>query len=507
MANFQEFMGNLNQGLMEQNIVDYANQYNIPVNYSPDSNRLLVNGIPIDLTNSGLINQGGQLFGTQAQYLNALNPAYQSQYAPQQQQLTDQMLGTQPYQSPEFIKNFMQQMMARQQQPFTYDSATDPSMQAARTQLMQSVSEMAGKRGFLFEQPQKDIVSQQVERLTPQFEELAYQKEQDFLNRQLKLADVIMQWDQMQANRAMDDVELIKMKADFMMKMDQRDFEHFVVQLKQRRSQMEFTLQQQRLDMDRKKMEAEIAYKKVDYLGYVDNESSAILGIEPGTEARWIKEMEMKNKMEFQKMDQQYKYSLQMLEVNKQAEIAIEKAKARLDLESNLYLMKKQYYYDVEKQARKSEMEREIYRIRQAQEEARRKAAEAKAKAAAEKKAKEQAAKDQAQVEYTYVHNLFKSKFVKNGVLKSNLSEYDKDYYTSAERDAAEFLAEMKSNGVSDAVINKIQGMYGISSESFSYTYPEHTYSAGKPVTNPGGYESPLYTFWNYMQSNYGISG
>jgi hypothetical protein len=483
---YQEFLSNLtNQGLSGQNFTDYASQYNIPVTYNPELNRLLVNGVPVNISNSGLVNQNGQLFGTEQQYMNLINPAYQSQYGPQQEEALNEIQGMQPYQSPEFVQQFIEQMTQRQQQPFQFDPATDPSVQAAKGQLEQSIANMAAKRGFLYGSAQQDITAQQFQKLAPMFEEVAYKKEQDFLNRQLNLAGVIMQWDQMQADRRVDDIKLWQMKADFIMKLDQREFEQFRVMLDQRRAQMEFELERQKFEMETKKKQLELAYKKLDALGYADNEVSKILGIKPGTQAQWAKEMALKQKYELQQMEQKYKYDVEILKKNAAIEKELTKQKSDLDLNSALKLMKQEYGYDVKLMEKQFVHDEKIRKIKEAQAaaeqaareaeaEAERAAREAENKAAAEQKAKDdmdQAVRETNLTnEYNYALKVFKLRLengIEGGLVKKGYQQ-----------NAAYVLIELRKEGISEAVINRIAAEYRI---------PAYDGPIGPPAPKRGG--------------------
>ena len=458
-VSYQDFIANLaNQGVSNVNFIDYASQYGIPVMFNPELNRLLVNGTPVNLANSGLTNQNGQLFGTEQQYLNLITPAYQSQYEPQKQQALDEISGFQPYETPEYMKQFIEQMTQQQQQPFTYDFETDPTVQKAKQELQQQIANMAAKRGFLYGTPQQAIVEQEFAKMAPMFEDVAYKKEQDFLNRQLNLAGVIMQWDQMQADRRIDDLQLWKMKSDFIMKLDQRDFEAFVTMLDQRRTEMEYELDKQRLELQKKKQETEIAYKRLDTLGYADNQTAQILGIKPGTPAQWAKQMVMEQKNNLALMEQKYKYDLKMLEVNKKIEMDLAKTKTKLDLDSKLELMKQEYKYDIKKMEQQHAYDEEVRKVKEEQARAEEAARQAQAEAEAAQKAKVDAEQsvyeNKIKNEYSYALKYFKLQ-LGNG-MKGGLVD------SAHQQVAASILVELKRMGISDEVINRIEDEYRI---------------------------------------------
>lgn len=378
MANYEEVLSNLSQGLSAQNLQQYASGYGIPVTYNQDVNRLLVNGSPVDM--GQLQVQNGQVTGTEA--------AYQQILAPFIQQQTGQVMDTKAYQTPEYIKQFMSEMMQKQLAPWNYNVEEDPSVQAAKAQLEQAMSEMAGKRGFLYGTGQQAIVQQEFSKIAPMFEEVAYQKNKDFLSRQMELAGVVMQWDQMQADRSMKEAELIQVKADFLLKLSARDLDVFKVLLSNRRFEMELALDQQKLDMEKKEFEIEKAWKSVNELGYANNETAMILGIKPGTEAGWVKQMIAQHQSEMSLMAQQHKYDIEMLGVNKKIEMDLIKEQERVTTASQIRMMEVEYGFNMAMVNIKEEHRREYEAMK-----------EAEAKAAAEKAAREAEAEAQAKAE------------------------------------------------------------------------------------------------------------
>lgn len=379
LANYQEVLNNLSQGLSDQNFSQYASGYGVPVTYNQDVNRLLVGGKPVDIAQSGLQNKNGQLMGDET--------AYQQLLAPFLQQQTGEVMGTEAHVTPEYIKVFMEEMMQKQLAPWDYNLEEDPSVQAAKAQLEQSMSELAGKRGFLYGSVQQDIVQQEFSKIAPMFEEAAYQKNKDFLSRQMELAGVIMQWDDMQSSRKMKEAELIQMKADFLLKLSARDLDIFKVLLSNRRFEMELALDQQRLDMQKREFEIEKAWKSINELGYANNETAKILGIKPGTEAGWVKKMIAQHQMEMSSMAEQHKYDLKMLQVNKQIEMDLIKEQIRVTTASEIKMMEIEYGFNVAI-ANIQEQHRREY---QAKKDAEAAAAAAKAQREADAEAKEKA--------------------------------------------------------------------------------------------------------------------
>jgi hypothetical protein len=443
---YQEILSNLNQGLASQNFNQYASGYGVPVTYNQDVNRLLVGGTPVDIANSGLQVQNGQLIGSETAYQQLLAPFLEKQ--------TGEVLQTKAYETPEYIKQFIKDMAQQQLAPWNYNIDEDPSVQAARAQLEQSMSELAGKRGFLYGTAQQDIVQQEFSKIAPYFEEVAYQKNKDFLSRQMELAGVVMQWDDMQAQRKMKEAELIQMKADFMMQLSARDLEIFKVLLSNRRFEMELALDQQKFDMEKKEADIEKAWRSVNELGYANNETAQILGIKPGTEAGWVKKMIAQHQMEMSTMAEQHKYDLKMLQVNKKIEMDLLKEQDRVNTASQLRLMEIEYGYNVSLENLKEKNKREYEAKLKAEAEAKAKQAELEAKAEAESKAAEAARLDSEDRMYNMAKNAME------GVYGSYPSAANK-------AGATQLLYNLYKNGeISNPVYNRL---------IYEYRLPDYT--------------------------------
>lgn len=445
MANisYEQLLSNLSQGFAGQNFPAYAAQQGMAVNYNPELNRLTINNIPVDLNKSGLTLQEGQLMGSEDAYNRLMAPFIDQ---------TGGLMDLEPYTTPDYIKQFINDMVQQQLAPYNYNIDEDPSAIAAKEQLEQSMASMAAKRGFLYSSAQQDIVAQQFEKIAPAFEEQAYQRHQDFLNRQLQLANVIMQWDQLQANNAKNERELFKMKSEFIMALDAREIDMFKVMLEQRRFEMEMSLEEERFEMQKKEAEMEMAWRKVNELGYADNETAIILGIDPGTEAGWVKKMIAEHQYQMGIMAQKHKYDLEMLDVNKEIEIELMKERERVQLQSQIRLMEVEYGFDVALMQQKAKHEAEMQAIEEAKRAEAERQAQLEAEEAARQAAQEEIKKTQLNTEYTWAHNQFKYRFVQNSIVPDSML-----------RDATNWLHEKYKNGeISNPTYNKLMAIYGL---------------------------------------------
>lgn len=443
MATYQDVLNNLSQGMAGQDFQQYASQAGVPVTYNQDTNRLLVNNTAVDMTKAGLQNQNGQLVGSES--------AYQQLLAPFLEQNTN-LMNTTPYQTPEYVKQFMQDMIEKQLAPWNYNMDEDPSVVAARQQLEQSVSQMAGQRGFLYGSNQQDIVAQEFSKIAPMFEEAAYRKQQDFLNRQIELAGVIMQWDDLQANRKMKEAELMQIKADFLLKLDARDLDMFKTMLAQRRFEMELALDTQRLDMMKKEFEMEKAWKSIDTLGYANNETAITLGIKPGTEAGWVKKMIAEHQQQLSIMAQQHKYDLAMLNENKKIEMEMIREQQKVQTESELRLMQTEYGFTKALVGQKEIYRREYEAKQKAEAEAAAEAARREAEAAAAAKEKAKDAQMLEDYSYKYAKNQMMAAYGKNSIVQEK-------YLDAATKMLYEYY---KAGTISISVYNRLKYEYGL---------------------------------------------
>lgn len=448
MADYNEAVANVVQQISEQSFNQYANTQGVPVAYNPDIQRLTVNGVPVDMDKSGLQNREGQLVGTEQVYQNLLAP-FQSQG----QGAMDQT----PYSTPEYIKQYIKDTMAQQTKQFTYNIDEAPEAIAAREQLQQSIAEMAGKRGFLYGTSQQSIVDAEFNKLAPMFEDNAYRKNEDYLNRQMAMVNTVMQWDQMQAQRNKDNNQLLRMKSDYIMKLDQRDLELFKTMLDQRRFEMGISLQEQKLEMQKKDMEYEAAWKKINALGYADNETALLLGIDPGTEAGWVKKMLAEAQSQMSLMAEKHRLDLEKLELNKKVELELIAEKSRIQTESTMRLMSTEYSFNLAMTDVKETHRRENEAIAEAKRAKEQAAREAEAKRVAEINAKAKYEKEvkttEMQLDYSWGLKSFKAEM--SGKIKGGLIS-DQDG-----RAAINYLHELYKDGkISNPTYNRIKAEY-----------------------------------------------
>ena len=225
------------------------------------------------------------------------------------------------------INSLIGSMLERLETGFQYDPASDTALQAATEYAANSTLQSLAGSGVLNSSSTAERVAKVVSDLIPQYEQLAYTRWTDYLGQLADTAQMVMNYDSQQFQYWKDAKD--------------REFQE---------KQFEYQKQQDALDN---------AWKRVDELGYVDNEASTILGVPVGTlsgEARLAKEQ---REFELAKMREQAQIEF---ENNK----ALYQLKSELDKEQQLYasqLEKEQMQYqsqlDKEQQNYASQLEKE----------------------------------------------------------------------------------------------------------------------------------------------------
>lgn len=196
------------------------------------------------------------------------------------------------------INSLISQIASQVQNGFQYDPANDTALQMATEYAANTTMENMISSGILNSSMTAERVARVVSELIPQYEQLAYTRWSEGLSRLADTAQLVMQYDSQQ----------------FEYWKDAKDRE----------------FQNKQFEYQKAQDELENAWKRVDELGYVDNEASAVLGVPVGTlsgEARLAKEQQ---EFELKKMREQ-------LEIERANDEALYKLKAELDKEYASY--------------------------------------------------------------------------------------------------------------------------------------------------------------------------
>lgn len=192
------------------------------------------------------------------------------------------------------INSLISQIASQVQNGFQYDPANDTALQMATEYAANTTMENMISSGILNSSMTAERVARVVSELIPQYEQLAYTRWSDGLSRLADTAQLVMQYDSQQ----------------FEYWKDAKDRE----------------FQNKQLEYQKAQDELENAWKRVDELGYVDNEASAVLGVPVGTlsgEARLTKE---EREYELARMREQY-------ELERANDEALYRLRAELDKE------------------------------------------------------------------------------------------------------------------------------------------------------------------------------
>lgn len=196
------------------------------------------------------------------------------------------------------INGLISEMLSQINNGFQYDPQKDEALHVATEYAANSTLQSLAGSGVLNSSATAERVARIVSELIPQYEEKAHDRWIEYLGQLADTAQIVMSYDSQQ-------FEYWKDAKD-------REFQ-----------EKEFAYQKQQDELEN-------AWKRVDELGYVDNEASTILGVPVGTlsgEARLAKEQQ---EFELQKMREQ-------LQIQYENDKALYELKAELDKEYASY--------------------------------------------------------------------------------------------------------------------------------------------------------------------------
>ena len=223
------------------------------------------------------------------QNLNSVEGQYQSAYS-------------------DTINAIIGQMISNMNSGFEYDPTTDNSLKVATEYAANSTLQSLAGSGVLNSSATSERVARIVSELIPQYEEKAHNRWTEYLG---QLADT----------------------AQLVMNFDSQQFEYW-------KDAKDREFQEKEFEYKKSQDALENAWKRVDELGYVDNNASIILGVKVGTlsgEARLAKEQQ---EFELNKMREQY-------QLEYENDKALTKLKSELELSTSKQLA--QYQASIDK--------------------------------------------------------------------------------------------------------------------------------------------------------------
>lgn len=231
------------------------------------------------------------------QNLNTVEGQYQSEYS-------------------DSINGIIGMMLTELSNGFQYDPNSDNALKAATEYSANSTLQSLAGSGVLNSTATAERVARIVSDLIPVYEEKAHDRWLENIEQFANTAQIMMSWDNQRFSYWKDAKD--------------REFQE---------KEFEYKKQQDALDN---------AWKRVDELGYVDNEASTILGVKVGTlsgEARQAKE--------------QREFELQKMREQAEIEYANNKALTELRSELNMKEMDKEYQLDINKMNIQNQYDRE----------------------------------------------------------------------------------------------------------------------------------------------------
>lgn len=347
-AQYDKILKNLvpsnNMGVREQ-----LEKNGFHVGYNPTTKEILVNGTPVNANQYGFSNVNGRYMGSDAN-IQALIESFKApltvpnSYKAQQDGVLTDLNNYEEYRTPQETTDYLNSLMSDSQKPWVYDPTKDASLRNAQGQVSQAVQEEMAARGILYSGATGSNIAAEMGKLVPTFEQNAYSRYSDQMNQRLQMSQQLMTWDNDMYARKSDQYTRLLQKGEYLKTLSDAEREDFKILRENMVTERQYAFDQEEATYNKKQDNLENAYKRLDALGYVDNESSKILGIPVGTEVGWAKEIALnqKNAIEMQKIKKQD--DMDMLKEETKQEQIILGYKHKLTLEE--YAV--QHGYDLE---------------------------------------------------------------------------------------------------------------------------------------------------------------
>lgn len=207
------------------------------------------------------------------------------------------------------INGIIGNMLSNVNNGFQYDPTTDSSLKVATEYAANTTLQSLAGSGVLNSSATSERVARIVADLIPQYEEKAHNRWTEYLGQLADTAQLVMNFDNQQ----------------FAYWADAKDRE----------------FQEKEFEFNKRQKELENAWKRVDELGFADNEASSILGVKVGTLSSSAREAKEQREFELNKMREQF-------ELERENDIAITKLKSELELNNSRAMAR--YNADIEKE-------------------------------------------------------------------------------------------------------------------------------------------------------------
>jgi hypothetical protein len=215
------------------------------------------------------------------------------QYRDERQGLVNQMQDltnkgyTPPIADSEFVDIYNQMKGISNQQ---YDPNADPGLKQAQDQAMLAVQNRMAGSGMLFGDTTKAMMAQEAQKLIPEYTKMFYMNQERQLNNMLNTGNFGRDINADSYKRYTDNISNIVNMYDMYDKFDTQDFNMFKENMQLMQNEIDNQFNERELKLREEDKSYQRARDRVEDLGYVDNESSVILGMEVGTLSKTARE-------------------------------------------------------------------------------------------------------------------------------------------------------------------------------------------------------------------------
>jgi len=258
----------------------------------------------------GLYNYQGGIDGSQYVYTGTgapqapVIPEWQSQYTGVADDLFNKAMNPGSYDR-SYLDMINESLSSLQNRQFSYDPNTDPAYQAFRERALAAgdtayannlggLSAATGGRpntwaGAVASQARNQYVLQ-AETAVIEFEDRAYQRFRDETSDMYQFISVLDSLDTKAYNQFRDKIGDTKDLFNMVMDLDDRSFEQYKFKVDQTWKTFNAELDAYKMALDEKQIQIGNALDRVNMLGYVDNETSTVLGLPVGTLSQGARE-------------------------------------------------------------------------------------------------------------------------------------------------------------------------------------------------------------------------
>ena len=212
-----------------------------------------------------------------------------------------------------------------------YDPTQDAALRVASEYAANTTLQSLAGSGVLNSSATAERVARIVSELVPQYEKLAYDRQFQLLGQMADTAQLVMSYDSQQ----------------FEYWKDAKDRE----------------FQEKEFEFEKQQKELENAWKRVDELGYVDNDASALLGLKVGTLSKDAREAKEQREFELKKMKDQAELEYQNNKALAELRAELDRQQAQRDFEYDKQLQELNAKLNREQSQREFEYDKQLQEL------------------------------------------------------------------------------------------------------------------------------------------------